>query len=366
MLTDIDNDMSDGGASAFVDVSRADAARLGITPSAVDQALYDAFGQRQVSLIYSGLDQYHVVMGLAPQWLGSPASLAQLYVPTGPAAPVASPTNSGKATARDPATGNAISTAPATMVPLGAIAHWSGGATATQTNHQGTESSATISFNLAGKTSIGGAEKRIGAIAAQTLPANVRGDFAGTAATFKSSNQTLPLLVLLSIGVIYIVLGMLYESWIHPLTVLSTLPSAGLGAVTALMLLGMQFDLIAAIGLILLIGIVKKNAILIIDFALVAERERGLTPAQAIREASLMRFRPILMTTIAAALGALPLAIGFGAGAELRQPLGAAIFGGLLVSQVVTLFTTPAIYLVLDRFRRRRDADELSTEPVPA
>jgi multidrug efflux pump len=360
MFADIDNDMSDAGASAFVDVSRDSAARLGITPAAINQALYDAFGQRQVSIIYNGLDQYHVVMGLGPQWLGSPTKLAQLYVPTSLTVPVAPPIGSGQATARDPATGSAISTAPATMVPLGALAHWSTGSTPTQANHQGMQSSATVSFNLAGKTSIGDATRRLNAVAARIMPPNVRGGFAGTAQTFQSSSQTLPLLVLLSIVVIYIVLGMLYESWIHPLTVLSTLPSAGLGAVAALLLLGMEFDLIAATGLILLIGIVKKNAILIIDFALAAERERGLTAAQAIREASLMRFRPILMTTIAAALGALPLAIGFGAGAELRRPLGAAIFGGLLVSQIVTLVTTPAIYLVLDRFRRRCEASQTS------
>jgi multidrug efflux pump len=381
-LTDVDIDQQDGGADVYVTVDRNTASRLGINNQAVDAALYDAFGQRQVATIYSGLNQYHVVMGVAPQFNGSPEALKQVYVPggnsattsttttaatTGTASTSTSATTTASTTAstgstpvsttgsgRDTSTGSAVSLTPKTAVPLSAIAHWATGSTAAQVNHQDGQPSATVSFNTANGVSLGTAAQRITAVQQSAgFPASVHGNFAGTAKVFAQSTATMPLLILAALVVIYIVLGILYESAIHPLTVLSTLPSAGIGAVLALMLTGSDLDMIALIGIILLIGIVKKNAIMIIDFALDAERARGLSPFAAIREASLLRFRPILMTTAAAALGALPLAIGFGEGAELRRPLGIAIVGGLVASQFITLLTTPVVYLALDRFRRR-------------
>ena len=358
-LVDLDNDMSANAVSAHVEIDRARAAQLGITPATIDQTLYDAFGQRLVSIIYEGINQYHAVMGVAPGDAPSPQSLARIYVPTG-SLQAASRQTAGS---RDASTGSALSTQASPLVPLSAFAHWNSTAAASQVNHDGGESAATISFNLTEGATLGEAARIIDTTGARLgLAPLVKGAFAGTAAMFQSSMSSLPLLVLLAIAVIYIVLGILYESWIHPLTVLSTLPPAGLGAVAGLGLLGMQFDLIGAIGLLLLIGIVKKNAILIIDFALEAERKHGRSPLEAIREASLLRFRPIMMTTLAAALGALPLAIGFGTGSELRQPLGVTIFGGLLVSQLLTLFTTPVIYLMLDRFRKR-DVEETVSPP---
>jgi multidrug efflux pump len=255
---------------------------------------------------------------------------------------------------RDQSSGQSLSTAPTTMVPLSAFARFAERATATSISHQDAELATTISFNLAdgvplseGQAAVRQAEADIG------MPTNVRGSFEGTARGAQESQNQQPLLILAALVVIYIVLGMLYESLVHPLTVLSTLPSAGVGAVLALLMFKMDFSIIALIGVFLLIGIVKKNAILIIDFALEAERARGLSALEAVREACLLRFRPILMTTMAAALGALPLAIGFGEGSELRQPLGVAIIGGLIASQVLTLLTTPVVYLFLDKLRRR-------------
>jgi len=237
---------------------------------------------------------------------------------------------------------------------LSAVASFSDNATATTINHQGTELATTVSFNLAEGTTLGEAQQVVAQAQADiAMPINVRGGFAGTALAFQQSNGQQVLLIAAALVVIYIVLGVLYESLIHPLTVLSTLPSAGVGAVLALLLFRMEFSIIALIGVFLLIGIVKKNAILIIDFALEAERSRGLTAVEAVREACLLRFRPILMTTLAAALGALPLAIGFGEGSELRQPLGVAIIGGLIASQLLTLLTTPVVYVLLDKLRRR-------------
>ena len=356
VMTDVDQDNQDAGADVFVEVDRDAASRLGVTMAAVDAALYDAFGQRQVANIYSGLNQYHVVMEAAPAFNGSPNALANIYVPsTKPSAASAPGSSSGTAAASGgAATGSAISGTARTMIPLSAISHWSTGSTNAQVNHTDAEPSTTISFNTPPGVSLGVASARIAQVQATlNLPATVHGDFGGTAKVFKQSTASMPILILAALLSIYIVLGILYESAIHPLTALSTLPSAGVGAVFALIVTGGQFDLIAFIGIILLIGIVKKNAILIIDFALDAERSRGLSAAEAIREASILRFRPILMTTLAAALGALPLAIGFGDGAELRRPLGIAIIGGLIASQFLTLLTTPVIYLALDRFRRR-------------
>ena len=380
-LTDVDVDEDDGGAEVFVNIDRDSATRLGITPQTIDNTLYDAFGQRQVATIYSGLNQYHVVMGVAPDFTGSPEALKGIYIPAGqpssggatanaagpaPGTTTAATTigtsagvagstpTSSTGQGRDAATGAAVNTSPSAMTPLSTIASWSTRSTAAQVNHQDASPSATISFSTGNGYALTDALTRIRQVQASlNFPAQVHGNAAGTAQAFQQSSQSNPVLILAAIIVIYIVLGILYESAIHPLTVLSTLPSAGVGAVIALMVTGSAYDLIALIGLILLIGIVKKNAILIIDFALDAERSRGLSPLAAIREASLLRFRPILMTTMAAAFGALPLAIGFGEGAELRRPLGIAIIGGLIASQFLTLLTTPVVYLALDRFRRR-------------
>ena len=382
-LTDVDVDLAEGGAEVYVNVDRDSATRLGVTAQAIDNALYDAFGQRQVATIYSGLNQYHVVMGVAPEFTGAPDSLSNVYVPatgaaatTGTAASTAQ--GSGTATAsgataspagstpvsttgqRDTGTGTAVNTRVSTMLPLSAIAKWSTGTTEAQVNHQDAAPSATVSFSTASGVSLGDASQLISQVMRdQHFPAQVHGSFAGTAQVFQQSTSTMPVLIAAALLMIYIVLGILYESTIHPLTVLSTMPSAGVGAVVALMLTGSAFDLIGLIGLILLIGLVMKNAIMIIDFALDGERARGLSPLQAIREACLLRFRPILMTTLAAAFGALPLAIGFGEGAELRRPLGIAIIGGLVASQFLTLLTTPVVYLALDRFRRRSPSERM-------
>ena len=354
-ITDVDIDVQDAGASAFVNVNRDSAARLGIPMTTVDNTLYDAFGQRQVASIYEGLNQYHVVMEADPIFAGKPEALNNLYLPTGPGVPQPLPiTAANAALGSGAAQGSAVSATTRAMVPLSAISQWASASTNANVNHSDGEPSATVSFNLPPGISLGQAAQTIAKTQASLrLPATVHGDFGGTAKAFQQSTSSTPMLIVAAIVTIYIVLGILYESAIHPLTVLSTLPSAGVGAIFALIVTGGEFDIIALIGIVLLIGIVKKNAILIIDFALDAERARGLTPLEAIREASLLRFRPILMTTLAAALGALPLAIGFGDGAELRRPLGIAIIGGLIASQFLTLLTTPVVYLALDRWRRR-------------
>ena len=366
-LVEVDTDQQENGIESYVQVDKDSAARLGITSRDVDSALYNGFGQRQVATIYGELNQYRVIMGVAPQFTRSPESLKDIYVPsrlpagqatppaTGIAAPVApasaGPVNPGL---RDQATGSPVSSSARTMVPLAAIARFSERPTASSVNHQDAELATTVSYNLAeGRTLADGQAAVREAEASIGMPINVRGSFQGTARAAQDSQQEQPMLILAAIVVIYIVLGVLYESLVHPVTVLSTLPSAGVGAVLALMLFGLDFSIMALIGVFLLIGIVKKNAILIIDFALDAERSRGLSPVQAVREACLLRFRPILMTTLAAILGALPLVIGFGEGSELRRPLGIAIIGGLIVSQVLTLLTTPVVYLMLDKLRRR-------------
>jgi multidrug efflux pump len=385
-LTDLDSDQQENGVESNVTVDPNAAGRLGITATAVDAALYDAFGQRQVAVIYTELNQYHVVMEWAPPYTLSPNMLNDIHVPgttlvsngrqlvATESAAVAAPAASGVAAAapapapavavspnpalRNASSGNVLSNTPDSMVPLSTIARVTERATATSVNHQDTELATTLSFNLVdgftldhARAAIKQAEADIG------LPNSVRGDFAGTALLAHQSNAQQFLLIIAALVVIYIVLGVLYESLVHPVTVLSTLPSAGVGAVLALLMFRMDFSLIALIGVFLLIGIVKKNAILIIDFALEAERARGLNSLEAVREACMLRFRPILMTTLAAALGALPLAIGFGEGAELRQPLGVAIVGGLIASQLLTLLTTPVVYMLLDKLRRR-GADE--------
>ena len=378
-LIDVDTDQAENGVETFVSIDKDRATQLGVQVKDIDNALYNSFGQRQVATIYDELNQYHVIMEVAPRYAQSPEALRSVYVPASNAAAVAATgttattttsvatTASNTTAARDPSSGSALSTTLAHMVPLSSFSSFAESSTATSINHQGGELATTVSFNLAdgyplsdGQAAVAQAESEIG------MPVNVRGSFQGSAKSAQDSNKEQPLLILAAIVVIYIVLGILYESLIHPVTVLSTLPSAGVGAVLALLLFRMEFSIIALIGVFLLIGIVKKNAILIIDFALEAERSRGLSAVKAVREACLLRFRPILMTTLAAALGALPLAIGFGEGSELRQPLGVAIIGGLIASQLLTLLTTPVVYILLDKLRTRSaDEQQLSRIPGP-
>ncbi len=354
-LTDIDSDQSDNGVETFITVNRDRASQLGLTSSAIDSSLYNAFGQRSVATIYDELNQYSVIMEWAPPYMQGPVDLKDLYLPSNPAATSGNVvlTTSANPGLRSASTGTPLSTAATVMVPLGAVATLSERAIPTSISHEGGELSSTISFDLAPGVALGDARKTIEQVNADiAMPINVRGSFSGTAASAQQSQGQQTFLIVAAIVVIYIVLGVLYESLIHPITVLTTLPSAGVGAVLALLLFRMEFSIIALIGVFLLIGIVKKNAILIIDFALEAERARGLSAVEAVREACMLRFRPILMTTLAAALGALPLAVGFGAGSELRQPLGVAIIGGLIASQLLTLLTTPVVYVLMDKLRR--------------
>jgi multidrug efflux pump len=352
-LTEIDEDQSDNGVETYVQVERDKAAGLGVPMTAVDAALYNAFGQRQIATMYSDLNQYAVVMEWQPRYQQSPLALADVYVPV----------RAGAGTSANPAlrsasTGQPISGAAATMVPLAAFAHFAERSVPSSMAHDGGELSSTLSFDLNDGFSLQqGRQAVLEAVDAIGMPNNVRGEFSGAAGDAQKQESQWGLMILAALVVIYLVLGMLYESLIHPLTVLTTLPSAGFGAVFTLLALRMEFSIMALIGVFLLIGIVKKNAILIIDFALDAERAHGLSAVQAVRQACLLRFRPIMMTTLAAMLGALPLAIGFGQGSELRVPLGVTIIGGLIASQALTLLTTPVIYVLLDKLRRR-PADE--------
>jgi multidrug efflux pump len=357
VLVDVDTDQQDNGFESYVNIDRDIAARLGLANRDVDNALYDAFGQRQVATLYSQLNQYHVVLEAAQPFTLSPLALNDVRVPV--AGSTSSTTTAAAAAVinpalRDVSSGQPLNTSLRPSTPLTTVASFSERSAPASINHQDGDLATTVSFNLVDGKSLSDAKRAIDqAIEEIGLPNNVHGGFQGTARSFQESQGQQPLLIVAALVVIYIVLGVLYESLVHPLTVLSTLPSAGVGAVLALLLFRMEFSIIALIGLFLLIGIVKKNAILIIDFALDAERSRGLTALEAVREACLLRFRPILMTTLAAALGALPLAIGFGEGSELRQPLGVAIIGGLIASQLLTLLTTPVVYLLLDRWRHR-------------
>ncbi len=360
-LSDVDTDQQDRGVETYLTVDRDAASRLGVSSRDIDNALYNGFGQRQVTTLYKDLNQYHVIMEVAPHLARDPTALRDVYVPAGTtaAAGTQAAANATAAT-RDPSTGSALTRAPRQMVPLSAIARYAEGSTPTAINHQDMAIATTVSFNVADGYSLSDAQQAITRAEANIrMPTTLRGSYQGTARAYQDSLRDQPLLILAAILTIYIVLGVLYESYVHPVTVLSTLPSAGVGALIALLLTRMEFSIIALIGLILLIGIVKKNAILIIDFAIDAQRARGLTARQAIHEASILRFRPILMTTLAAILGAVPLAIGFGEGAELRRPLGVAIIGGLIASQVITLLTTPVIYLYMDKLTRRRRDERL-------
>jgi multidrug efflux pump len=387
VFADVNTDTQVHGLEVDLRIDRPTAARLGVTPQQIDNTLYDAFGQRQVSTIFSALNQYHVVMEVAPRYWQSPRTLQDVWVSTSagaasgtqssnfPAGTASGPTTASAPTAAAVAgdsarnaalnslaasgnssasSGAAVSTSKETMVPLAAFSHFAPGLTPLSINHQGPFVAATVSFNLAPGYSLGDATTAVAKASALIgLPAAIHGSFAGTAATFQASLASEPLLIVAALAAVYIVLGILYESYVHPVTILSTLPSAGVGAVLALLVSGTEFSLIALIGVILLIGIVKKNAILMIDFALEAERVEGMSTRDAITSACLQRFRPIMMTTAAALLGAVPLAIDNTEGAEMRRPLGIAIVGGLIVSQVLTLYTTPIVYLVLDRFRLR-------------
>jgi multidrug efflux pump len=432
VIADVNSDQQQKGLETEVSYDRITAARLGLTVGQLDSTLYDAFGQRQVSTIYNALNQYHVVMEVAPRYWQSPAMLDDMYVSTSagtasgtqttnslttppvsggsagasaggvaavgsaatagvaggvpgtgsavPGSSVAGVSGAGSAGAQSTAvssttaasssvqnaltnaiantgrgavsSGAAVSASVETMVPLAAVSHYSAGTTRLAVNHHGLFASTTISFNLQPGMSLSDATRAVTqAMEEIHLPTSIHGTFAGTAGTFQQSLSSQPLLIAAALLAVYIVLGVLYESYIHPITIISTLPSAGVGAVLALMVWHTEFSIIALIGVILLIGIVKKNAIMMIDFAIHAERTEGLPPREAIYQACLLRFRPIMMTTLAALLGAVPLALSYGDGAELRRPLGISIVGGLIVSQALTLYTTPVLYVYLDRFQ---------------
>jgi multidrug efflux pump len=337
-IADVSSDQQNSGLSSNVIIDRDTASRLGLTAQAVDSALYDAFGQRQVSVMYKSINQYHVVLALEQKWWENPDFLKTIY----------------------------IQTPKGTQIPLSTFTHFTQGLTPISLPHQGQFPATTFSFNLSedvplsdAVTAINRAELEMG------LPVNIVGRFAGTAAAYQTALSNQPILIGTALLAVYIVLGILYENLVHPLTIISTLPSAGLGALVAMILFKTNLDIVGMIGIILLIGIVKKNAIMMIDFALAAERNEGMSPRDAIYQACLLRFRPIMMTTMCALLGGLPMAIGFGAGAELRKPLGISIVGGLIVSQMLTLFTTPVIYLYFDRLRQRFGRRGTSYESRP-
>ncbi|HKR47750.1 MAG TPA: efflux RND transporter permease subunit [Paraburkholderia sp.] len=393
-MSDVNSDLQQNGLEAYMTVQRTTAKRYGFDPNQVDNVLYDAFGQRTVSTIYNAINQYFVVMEVAPQYWQFPQSFQDIWLSTAagnasgaaqtqmPSSVISGVTPFTAVTTATTANGNtnernanavanqqnnaianskggsssgsADSTAAETMVPLMALMDWKTRHTATQVNHQGTEVAGTISFNLPQ----GGSLSEAGTIIEQAerdigMPASIHGAFAGAAQAYAQSMGVVPLLILAALAVVYIVLGVLYENTIHPLTILSTLPSAGIGAILAMLIFGTPFSVIAMIGIILLIGIVKKNGIMMVDVAIQLQRNEGMEARRAIHEAAVVRLRPIMMTTFAAVLGALPLAIGIGQGASLRQPLGVTVMGGLLLSQVFTLYTTPVIYLFLDRLRAR-------------
>jgi multidrug efflux pump len=411
-LEDVATDQQPGGLAVSLVIDRSTASRLGIAPTTIDNTLYDAFGQRQVNTMYTQLNQYHVILEAQPQFQLDPDKLNKLYIQSNSAAnttgAAASSTGNGSTSAgsnaltgsplftpsantlASPANALTSSTSSATSskgassagtsssamssaVPLGAFSHFETTTEQLSINHQGQFPAITVSFNLGPKAALGGAISAITKVQKDMhMPASLQADFQGTAASFRNSLSNMPLLILAALVTVYIVLGVLYESFIHPITILSTLPSAGVGAFLALILFGQDLSVVAIIGLVLLIGIVKKNGIMMVDFALDAERNHGKSSTDAIYEACLLRFRPIMMTTMAALLGGLPLAFGSGIGSELRRPLGIAMVGGLLVSQVLTLYTTPVIYIFFDRlaqrfsFSKRSEAADPGAEPQPA
>jgi len=392
-VLDVNSDLQQNGLQTYVNFNRSTAARYGFAPNQIDNVLYDAFGQRTVSTIYNALNQYFVVMEVAPEYWQYPQTLNQIYLSTAAgnatgtaqtqmpggtvsgvtqasaisSASSTSSTNSLNSNAEANATTNSISnskggsssgsadsTAAETMVPLPNMVTSINNHTSTQVNHQSGLVAATISFNLPPDGSLSTAQKAIDDASREIgMPASIHGAFAGAAQAYAQSTGTIPLLIVAALGVVYIVLGVLYESSIHPLTILSTLPSAGIGATLALLIFGTPFSVIALIGIILLIGIVKKNGIMMVDVAIQLQRKEGMAAKDAIHDAAVVRLRPIMMTTFAAVLGAVPLAIGIGQGASLRQPLGITVMGGLILSQVFTLYTTPVIYLYLDRLRSK-------------
>jgi multidrug efflux pump len=367
-LRDVASDQQTGGLAAHIIIDRDTAGRLGIQPADIDNTLYDAFGQRQVSTIYTQLNQYHVVLEVDPQFQQNPEALNNIYIhtagtgggsanstATGASAPASTTASSGSTNPSTAFANSGVSsTSGGSDVPLSSISKIERTNTPLTINHQGQFPAATISFNLAPGTSLGDAVTAIqGAEADEQMPQSIHASFQGTAAAFQASLKNEAVLILAALVTVYIVLGVLYESYIHPITILSTLSSAGVGALLALMLFGMDLGVVALIGIVLLIGIVKKNGIMMVDFALEAERKEGMEPTEAIYQASLLRFRPIMMTTMAALFGGLPLALGRGTGSELRHPLGVTIVGGLLLSQMLTLFTTPVIYLYFSRLGQR-------------
>jgi multidrug efflux pump len=410
-LEDIATDQQPGGLAVSLVFDRPTASRLGIAPTTIDNTLYDAFGQRQINTMYTQLNQYHVILEAEPQFQLDPDKLNKLYIQANAAAGTTGAAASSTGNGSTSAGSNAVTTSPlynpsantltpppnaltpststansskgatsagatssaiASAVPLGAFSHFETKTEQLSINHQGQFPAITVSFNLAPNGALGGAISSITKLQKDMhMPASLQADFQGTAASFRNSLSNMPLLILAALVTVYIVLGVLYESFIHPVTILSTLPSAGVGAFLALILFHQDLSVVAIIGLVLLIGIVKKNGIMMVDFALEAERHHGKNSTDAIYEACLLRFRPIMMTTMAALLGGLPLAFGTGFGSELRRPLGIAMVGGLLVSQVLTLYTTPVIYIFFDnlaqRFsKKKEEAPRTGIEPQPA